>query len=70
MTIADLKAMYDRYKEIVNWHQDKLSQGLVSSGLMDEFKDRLNEYSVKLFNTGKQLEQEMDKAYENEINKI
>lgn len=69
MTISDLKAMYDRYHEMVNWYQDKLVKG-EDYERQDEFTERLKHYSVKLFNTGKQLEMEMDKAYENEIIKL
>jgi hypothetical protein len=67
MTIADLKAMYDRYREVVDWYESKLTHGFVSIESMKGHKEKLQEYSAKFYNVGRQLEQEMDKAYEKEI---
>ena len=67
MTISDLKAMYDYYREITDWYESKLIHGHVSSQSMGEHKETLHEYRTKFFNVGRQLEAAIEAAYEKEI---
>lgn len=69
MSIADLKAMYDRYYEQLTWYQTRIIKG-INYEQHDEYSERIKELSVVVFNVGRQLEMEMDKAYDKFINKI
>ena len=63
MTIADMKAMYDRYYEQLGWYEGRLRLGVYDQKLMDEFMDKIKEIQIKVFNIGKQMEEAMDQAY-------
>jgi hypothetical protein len=63
LTISDMKAMYDRYLEQLNWYEDKLKQGVYDQELIDEHMDKIKELQIKVFNIGKQMEETMEQAY-------
>jgi hypothetical protein len=63
LTISDMKAMYDRYLEQLNWYEDKLKQGVYDQELIDEHMDKIKELQIKVFNVGKQMEEAMEQAY-------
>ena len=63
ITISDMKAMYDRYLEQLNWYEDKLKQGVYNQELIDEYMENVNKLQLKVFNIGKQMEAAMEKAY-------
>ena len=63
MTIADMKAMYDRYLEQLNWYEGRLRLDVTDQELMDEYEDKIKELKIKVFNIGKQMEEAMEQAY-------
>ena len=63
LTIADMKAMYDRYLEQLNWYESRLRLDVTDQELMDEYEDKIKELQIKVFNIGKQMEEAMDQAY-------
>ena len=63
LTISDMKAMYDRYLEQLNWYEDKLKQGVYYQELIDEHMEKIKELQIKVFNVGKQMEEAMEQAY-------
>jgi hypothetical protein len=65
LTIADMKAMYDRYLEQLNWYEDRLKQGVYEydQELIDEYTEKIKELQIKVFNIGKQMEEAMEQAY-------
>lgn len=69
MSIADLKAMYDRYFEQLTWYQSRIIKG-INYEQHDEYSEMIKELSIRTFNVGRQLEMEMEQAYDKFINKI
>jgi hypothetical protein len=65
LTISDMKAMYDRYNEHLEWYENRLKRGEYESEqeLMDEYIDKIKELQIKIFNIGKQMEEAMEQAY-------
>ena len=65
ISIADMKAMYDRYLEQLNWYEDRLKQGAYEydQELINEYEDKIKELQIKVFNIGKQMEEAMEQAY-------
>jgi hypothetical protein len=63
ISIADMKAMYDRYLEQLNWYESRLRLDVTDQELMDEYEDKIKELQLKVFNIGKQMEEAMDQAY-------
>ena len=63
ISIADMKAMYDRYLEQLNWYEDRLKQGVYDQELIDEYEGKIKELQIKVFNIGKQMEEAMEQAY-------
>ena len=63
MTISDMKAMYDRYLEQLNWYEGRLRLDVTDQELMDEYEDKIKELKIKVFNIGKQMEEAMEQAY-------
>jgi hypothetical protein len=63
ISIADMKAMYDRYLEQLNWYESRLRLDVTDQELMDEYEDKIKELQIKVFNIGKQMEEAMDQAY-------
>jgi hypothetical protein len=65
ISIADMKAMYDRYLEQLNWYEDRLKQGVYEydQELIDEYTEKIKELQIKVFNIGKQMEEAMEQAY-------
>ena len=63
MTRADMKAMYDRYLEQLNWYEGRLRLDVTDQELMDEYEDKIKELKIKVFNIGKQMEEAMEQAY-------
>ena len=63
LTIADMKAMYDRYLEQLNWYEGRLGLDVTDQELMDEYEDKIKELKIKVFNVGKQMEEAMEQAY-------
>ena len=65
LTISDMKAMYDRYLEQLNWYEDRLKQGAYEydQELINEYEGKIKELQIKVFNIGKQMEEAMDQAY-------
>ena len=63
ISIADMKAMYDRYLEQLNWYESRLRLDVTDQELMDEYEDKIKELKIKVFNVGKQMEEAMEQAY-------
>jgi hypothetical protein len=63
LTISDMKAMYDRYLEQLNWYEGRLRLDVTDQELMDEYEDKIKELKIKVFNIGKQMEEAMEQAY-------
>jgi hypothetical protein len=63
LTISDMKAMYDRYLEQLNWYEDKLKQGVYDQELSDDYLIKISKLQLKVFNIGKQMEEAMEQAY-------
>jgi hypothetical protein len=63
ISIADMKAMYDRYLEQLNWYEDKLKQGVYDQELSDDYLIKISKLQLKVFNIGKQMEEAMEQAY-------
>jgi hypothetical protein len=65
MTIADMKAMYDRYNEHLEWYENRLKRGdyEYDQELINEYQDKIKELQIKIFNIGKQMEEAMEQAY-------
>ena len=63
LTIADMKAMYDRYLEQLNWYENQLKQGVYDQELSDDYLIKISKLQLKVFNIGKQMEEAMEQAY-------
>jgi hypothetical protein len=65
ISIADMKAMYDRYLEQLNWYEDRLKQGVYEydQELIGEYTEKIKELQIKVFNIGKQMGEAMEQAY-------
>ena len=63
ISIADMKAMYDRYLEQLNWYEDRLKQGVYDQELSDDYLIKISKLQLKVFNIGKQMEEAMEQAY-------
>jgi hypothetical protein len=68
LTIADMKAMYDRYLEQLNWYKMQLVKG-INVEKHDEYSEQIKELSVVVYNVGRELEAAMDAAYDKYITK-
>ena len=68
LTIADMKAMYDRYLEQLNWYKMQLVKG-INVEKHDEYSEQIKELSVVVYNVGRQLEAAMDTAYNKYISR-
>jgi len=62
LTIADMKAMYDRYNEMLEWYKMQLIKG-INYEKHDEYSEHIKELSVVVFNVGRALETAMEVAY-------
>lgn len=69
MSIADLKAMYDRYNEQLEWYKMQIIKG-INYEKHDMYSEIIKELSVVVFNVGRQLEKEMEIAYNHEIDQF
>ena len=67
MTIADLKAMLDRYQDNLNYYENKLYKG---ETIDDVYKERITELRSRVYHTSRQLEILMDEMYNSSIEKI
>ena len=67
MTIADLKAMLDRYQYNLNYYENKLYKG---ETIDDVYKERITELRSRVYHTSRQLEILMDEMYNSSIEKI
>jgi hypothetical protein len=63
ISIADMKAMYDRYLEQLNWYENQLKQGVYDQELSDDYLIKISKLQLKVFNIGKQMEEAMEQAY-------
>jgi hypothetical protein len=63
ISIADMKAMYDRYLDQLNWYQSRLRLDVTDQELIDEYEGKIKELQIKVFNIGKQMEEAMEQAY-------
>jgi len=63
ISIADMKAMYDRYLEQLNWYESQLKQGVYDQELSDDYLIKISKLQLKVFNIGKQMEEAMEQAY-------
>ena len=71
MSPADLKAMYDYYLEVLSYYKNELrtnSTSLGSTGI-ENYKNKINELSMKVENVGRALHESVELNYEMEINK-
>jgi hypothetical protein len=71
MSPADLKAMYDYYSEVLSYYKRELrtnSTSLGSTGI-ENYKNKINELTVKTANVGKALHESVELNYEMEIDK-
>lgn len=68
-SIADLKAMYDRYNEMLEWYKLQIIKG-INYDKHDEYSEQIKELSVVVFNVGRELEVAMQQAYLQYVNKI
>ncbi len=62
LTIADMKAMYDRYNEMLEWYKMQIIKG-INYEKHDEYSEHIKELSVVVYNVGRELEAAMDIAY-------
>ena len=67
MTIADLKAMLDRYQDNLNYYENKLYKG---ETIDDVYKERITELRSRVYHISRQLEMLMDEMYDSSIEKI
>jgi hypothetical protein len=68
LTIADMKAMYDRYLEQLNWYENQLhKEGVYEQELIDDYLIKISKLQLKVFNVGKQMEEAVEQAYINNI---
>ena len=67
MTIADLKAMLDRYQDNLNYYENKLYNG---ETIDDVYKERITELRSRVYHISRQLEMLMDEMYDSSIEKI
>ena len=65
-SIADLKAMYDRYNEMLEWYKMQIIKG-INYEKHDEYSEQIKELSVIVFNVARQLEQTIEEAYSKHI---
>jgi hypothetical protein len=64
LTISDMKAMYDRYLEQLNWYENQLhKEGVYEQELIDDYLIKISKLQLKVFNIGKQMEEAMEQAY-------
>ena len=63
MTISDIKAMYDRYYEHLEWYENRLSKNTLTQEIRDDYMGKIKNLQIKVFNVGRQMEEAMDKAY-------
>ena len=63
MTISDIKAMYDRYYEHLEWYENQLSKNTLTQEIRDDYMGKIKNLQIKVFNVGRQMEEAMDKAY-------
>jgi len=68
LTIADMKAMYDRYNEMLEWYKMQIIKG-INYEKHDEYSEHIKELSVIVFNIARQLEQTIGDAYDKYITK-
>jgi hypothetical protein len=68
-SIADLKAMYDRYNEMLEWYKLQIIKG-INYDKHDEYSEHIKELSVVVFNVGRELEVAMQEVYLQYVNKI
>jgi hypothetical protein len=66
LTIADMKAMYDRYNEMLEWYKMQIIKG-INYEKHDEYSEHIKELSVIVFNVARQLEQTIEEAYNKHI---
>jgi hypothetical protein len=66
LAIADMKAMYDRYLEQLNWYKMQLVKG-INVEKHDEYSEQIKELSVVVFKVNRALNWAMDVAYEKYI---
>ena len=61
-----MKAMYDRYNEMLEWYKMQLIKG-INYEKHDEYSEQIKELSVIVFNVSRQLEVMMNEAYNKHI---